>query len=428
MKNKITNEMTNSELKKKITEASDVEWFKTIQTSFNFHYVNFVQPFTGLSAIYEFVNQQLSGWEKIEGPIPSEMQQSKTYFENVKAQIIQFVNSYINQSGSNLNSYWSNVRNSIDRIQEKPLPYHLPQTQFLIKIFNETPVYYPGAYSFLLNTSNLNVNNRDTFYGAILAYEFTLKDKTNITDRRKSEQSSISKIRTDFQKYLSESENQRIEHLSASNTKFEDYVRQIDNLKETKNKLFDEWFENTKNEEWQKWYTSKIAKLQKLEETYETKLKLEKPAKYWDVKSKKHYAQGNKAKYILFILIGLSAIFLGSILLISPDWIFFNVFKGNSAALVRWSILFLSLISLVVFGVRIVSRIMLSSFHLARDAEERHTLTFFYLALLKDSEIKDDERKLIMQSLFSRSETGLLKEDSSPTMPNDILTKLINRT
>ncbi|NJK98518.1 MAG: hypothetical protein HC905_29605 [Bacteroidales bacterium] len=30
---------------------------------------------------------------------------------------------------------------------------------------------------------------------------------------------------------------------------------------------------------------------------------------------------------------------------------------------------------------------------------------------------KDEDRQLIMQSLFSRVDTGLLKEDSSPTMP-----------
>ena len=63
---------------------------------------------------------------------------------------------------------------------------------------------------------------------------------------------------------------------------------------------------------------------------------------------------------------------------------------------------------------------MFSSYHLARDAEERHTLTFFYLALLKDSAVDDEDKKLIMQSLFSRTDTGLLKEDSGPTMPNDI--------
>lgn len=74
-------------------------------------------------------------------------------------------------------------------------------------------------------------------------------------------------------------------------------------------------------------------------------------------------------------------------------------------------------------------KIIFSAFHLARDSEERHTLTYFYLALLKDqnNEITKEDRQLIMQALFSRSETGLLKDDSAPKMPNDILTKLFGK-
>ena len=67
---------------------------------------------------------------------------------------------------------------------------------------------------------------------------------------------------------------------------------------------------------------------------------------------------------------------------------------------------------------------MFSSYHLARDAEERHTLTFFYLALIKDTEVNEEDRKMILQSLFSRTDTGLLKEDSSPTLPGGILEKM----
>jgi hypothetical protein len=48
---------------------------------------------------------------------------------------------------------------------------------------------------------------------------------------------------------------------------------------------------------------------------------------------------------------------------------------------------------------------MFSAYHLARDAEERYTLTYLYLSLLKDNNVTDNERNLVMQSLFSRAET-----------------------
>jgi hypothetical protein len=81
----------------------------------------------------------------------------------------------------------------------------------------------------------------------------------------------------------------------------------------------------------------------------------------------------------------------------------------------------------MAFAVRALTKYMFSSYHLARDAEERHTLTFFYLALLKDTDVKDEDRKLILQSLFSRVETGLLKDDSSPTMPSDTISRIFKQ-
>ena len=53
----------------------------------------------------------------------------------------------------------------------------------------------------------------------------------------------------------------------------------------------------------------------------------------------------------------------------------------------------------MIFGIKAVSKIMFSSFHLARDSEERHTLTYFYLSLLQDSNVDEKEKQLIMQAL-----------------------------
>lgn len=47
-----------------------------------------------------------------------------------------------------------------------------------------------------------------------------------------------------------------------------------------------------------------------------------------------------------------------------------------------------------------------------------------YLALLKDGNIEEKNRTIILQSLFSRVDTGLLGVDRSPTMPGlDLINK-----
>lgn len=102
-------------------------------------------------------------------------------------------------------------------------------------------------------------------------------------------------------------------------------------------------------------------------------------------------------------------------------------FSNDKSIAIRWSIIFVTFLSFLAFGIRALTKVTFSSFHLARDAEERERLTFVYLALIKDASIDKSDRQLIMQSLFSRADTGLLKDDSSPTMPgtNSFIDKII---
>ena len=65
-------------------------------------------------------------------------------------------------------------------------------------------------------------------------------------------------------------------------------------------------------------------------------------------------------------------------------------------------------------------KMSMTSYHLSRDAKERSNLSYFYLALIENSAVSDNERGLILNALFSRSDTGLLKGDSSPSMPSNI--------
>lgn len=69
----------------------------------------------------------------------------------------------------------------------------------------------------------------------------------------------------------------------------------------------------------------------------------------------------------------------------------------------------------------------MSAFHLARDARERYQLTRVYLAMLKANAVDPEHRAIILQSLFSRADTGLLKHDSGPTMPTAMIGELMGK-
>ena len=108
-----------------------------------------------------------------------------------------------------------------------------------------------------------------------------------------------------------------------------------------------------------------------------------------------------------------------------PESLTKSIFTGDPEA-IKGLLILTIVVSFSAYLVRTFSRLAFSSLHLQRDSEEREQLTMVYLALKKEGAITDEERNLVLESLFSRAETGLLRRDSSPEMPgfSNILEKL----
>lgn len=421
--------MTNSEFRKKLLDVANIDWFNKIKVSMNFPYIDYSNPLVGFTSIFEFVNQQITGWEHLGENIPDIFRDSKNYFIGYKSKLLDFVNDYSQETdANNLNSYWENAKRQILQQQTiTPFIYNWPQTEFLLKVFKESPTYFNSAYGFIITTEQINPNNKNNLIGYILAYEFLIKGN-EISERKNAERSSISKIRSDFNNYLSRTETDVVNYLKDAKTTYEEYVLAIDNLKLDKETFFNEWFSSAKSN-FDNFDSISKQKITELETTYKAKLKLEEPAKYWSERAKKLKSQGWIAMGVLISLVTLSGGFLAILLWNSPETIFISWFKDDKSAAIRWALLFITLLSLIAYGIRAVNKVMFSSFHLARDCEERYTLTYFYLSLLKDSNVDEKDRQLIMQSLFSRADTGLLKEDSSPTLPGagGIIERIVNK-
>jgi hypothetical protein len=378
-------------------------------------HIEFSQTLKGFSAIHKFVTQQINGWEKYES-IPTVLNSSKQHFTNLKNRLDNFINAHQTQTEGNLENYW---RNEIGQLQSNTnfYTYDSAYTAFLIDINNQLPNSTTGAYNYI-NKINTNLNDRNNFIGSVLAYEFDLKDKTELTERRKKEKVSFSKIKNDLRSQLSESETQLTEPLTNANQDYNKYVALIDKFKSDKETLFDEWYEGTDEEKGVK------DKISELKNTYEELLRLKEPADYWDKRAKKLSTQGWISFAALILFIGIVIWSLGELLWKTPEQIYTSFFDEDKSAAIRWSIIYVTFISFMAFCIKAITKVMFSSFHLARDSEERNTLTYFYLSLLNDSNIEKEDRQLIMQSLFSRADTGLLKDDSGPKMPNDFAGKI----
>jgi hypothetical protein len=413
--------MTTKEFRKRISESKLPNWFNAVSVTINYPHIDFEIELVGLSSIHDFFSKQVEGWQE-PSSLTGEFQQSLNHFRQLIQLIEQFLENCVNLEDENsISNQWNNTRSQICS-QNNYFTFDSEKSKFLIGLHLNHPEYYLGAYSYIIG--QFRSSDKNDFIGSLLAYEFDSKGISELGKRVESERKSIKQLRNDFQNQINQTETQLTEHLTKSSKDYESYVTTIDKFKIEKEELFNSWYETTQND-FNIFDTDSKKKISELEKTYEEKLKLEKPAKYWQKKSTNYYAQGNRAKTLLFRIVGAACVLLAIILITSPDYIFNTVFDGNKVAIVRWSVVFITLLSLIAFAIRALSKYMFSSFHLARDAEERHTLTFFYLSLLKDTEVKDDDRKLILQSLFSRAETGLLKDESGPTMPSNDLTSKI---
>jgi hypothetical protein len=405
------------------------EWAQTVEVNFNFPYINFSKNIKGLSAIYEFVLNQIAGWEKYQNNLPPQFMNSKDYFVNIRNRLIQFLNTHRTEGEPQLSQYFNTeVRNYISATHNLPFLYSCPETEFLMRVFTDYPNAFQGAYTYIVENGSLSTNDKNSLIGALLAYEFTMKDHTELTERRNAEKLSMSKIRGDFHRYLNESEEQLVAHLHDASQNYALHVQKMDEMTSDKEKLFGDWFKQTQDK-FEVFHDVVAKKVTELETTYEELLRLKKPAEYWSLRAAELKKEGWRSLNWLIGLVAFACFTLYSLLWLTPEGMLKTFFNEDKSLAVRWSIIFVTFISFLYFGIRALMKVTFSSFHLARDAEERERLTYVYLAMVKDTSVEKEDRHLIMQSLFSRADTGLLKDDSSPTMPGagGVLDKVLSK-
>lgn len=375
--------------------------------------------------LHKFVLEKSTKWNLSRNI--SEFSASINFFKNL-VNIIEDVVSSVDEF--NLLHKHRNLINNLDRINNQVFFPDSARVIFLLSIYNNHDQYFQGAFAALNGSLDYgSFRNIDYFNGAILASKFAIND-IEIIDRGEAETKSFRQIKSDF-------DLERIELLTdfestIAETK-EEAKKQIDYLKDLTNswnKDFNDQLESLQKSADEKFETSDlkanellkkaIKKKILLEQTFREDMRFQAPSEYWKERAAYLNKEGKKFMSWLIFLIVISSGFLFSLLLLTPEDLLLNVFSGNLSKAIRWSILFVMLISILFIGIQSLKKAMFSSFHLARDAEEREKLTVFYLSLIKNSTITQEDRSMVLQSLFSRTDTGMLKEEANPTMPGII--------
>lgn len=198
----------------------------------------------------------------------------------------------------------------------------------------------------------------------------------------------------------------------------DEQYRQITALIEDKHNLIQMQYNEKVSEfaEFQKslddWQKEKQENIKILEDTYENKLSLESPERLWKRRSKEHQLLAKKwTHFLIFAVLALIVALAGLVVVI--HYYYLNTIK-NELPFISKSFILISFISFFIYIIRILIKIVMSNHHLATEYKQKAALTRFYRALIKaGTNIEKEERLIIINSLFSKVETGLVKTDSS---------------
>jgi len=410
--------------RKLVVDSPIKDKLNSLEATLNYPILNTTKQFKGIQSIYKFILDQVIGWNEVD-KIPIYLSPSKTHFEKLKVKIIQ-LSDYFNETNQNhFDNNWRAFLSEFTKDRNSNNHYNFlidcPETDFILKVNKQNAKGIQGAIDFIIG-SNLNINgNKDYFVGVLYGYEFRNQNDSEILQRRNNEKVSLSKVRDKYNEYIIEAEQQLNGYLSDVQNNLTEHFSNVDKLKTDKNKNFEDWF-NGVQKGFDVFFKNSSDSIKNNEDLYREKLRLEAPAKYWKDRAEKLKKEGDKhLNWLIWISVIAASLLFTLLILLGTEY--FNESFNNNVKGIKWSIILITIVSLLAFSIKILSKMTFSAFHLSRDAEEREQLTHFYLALKKDTTIEPEERQLILQSLFSRADTGLLKEDSSPTMPTSIVEK-----
>jgi hypothetical protein len=146
--------------------------------------------------------------------------------------------------------------------------------------------------------------------------------------------------------------------------------------------------------------------------TYEEAMRLQAPATYWRDKANAHGVAENSARGRLywffplaFMSIAAAFWFTGAALLDKPpppnSTALYFVISGGLATLIG-----------VIFWIgRLLTKLYLSEHHLRIDAEEREIMTSTYLALTHSKAAEESDRQIILAALFRSTPDGIVRDD-----------------
>lgn len=172
---------------------------------------------------------------------------------------------------------------------------------------------------------------------------------------------------------------------------------------------------------------AEIEELETVRNTYREFMQLKAPVEYWNTKASIHSTQTRKYKNALLVFSVVGGVLLvGALAFIANRIGYISETNKTSAVYLAWASLGAALSVILFWVARILVRLFMSEHHLAIDAQERATMITTYLALTNANAASEDERKIVLASIFRPTADGIVKDDGAPDFsPASMLSKAL---
>tara|TARA_B100001971_G_scaffold84647_1_gene78098 strand:+ start:209463 stop:210659 length:1197 start_codon:yes stop_codon:yes gene_type:complete len=339
----------------------------------------------------------------------------KQHIDAIFSNAINNIDTAINHKNVKAN-YEKHLNNSITRLENsyknrKIFLSDSPEAKFINTQRDKQVSIGAHAFAYLVKLDNIPFNHFYAVEGMIEAkiYEKGLSN-SNIDSMNDSISDLIERTGTHLEDYKQEEIKLRDE--------FKNITEATDLLMTTH-----ESTHKQKMQEYQDGYDEFIKqsneRLDNVNKAYNELMALKAPVKYWQDKVKTAYWQASG----VFVIFGLFLGFGGNYMLKNGE----AVLKLTKEQFHYGKAAYFILLVLIFFWLlRVIIQLLLSRLHLATEASEKAVMTQAYLSLLEEGKVDEDERELVLRSVFRPSGSGLIKEDHGhPAL--EVISKIMNK-
>lgn len=375
------------------------------------------REFRSLDELQEWLNNERSFFAWMD--TGSKNDGSAAHAWNITNQWLNFINQYIQQSRQHQNNeaQLQNItRNLHNQLNQHLQKGHLLSSKNPDAIFGknlsgeEDEVVACYAIANLLEI-NTNQNNPKALKGAFYAFQY----RQGSTATVESHAESLNSLNTEWSNRFND---QHLE-LRAQN---ESLVKEIGDLRDQFTSVKSEISQqnDSQAEAFKTQLENSEKTLSDIAQTYDEKLALQASVQYWSDKRASH------TKVMWWV--GGGTLLLASLTGGGFVWGAHELLQVTVSDVELWRLgVMLAISTFGIWITRLVAKIFISNLHLRTDADERVTMIQTYLALLREgSGPMEEERQLILQTLFRPSTTGFIKDDG-PAAFHEIISNALNK-